>query len=205
MAPTDFQTNKPYRLALYARPSDRRRFNATTLRAENSKLCTTRKNESNISSISNISSKSKTKNQTKNTRCKRVNNVMLFDENTRPDNEKKVHEETPEKTQMDISSILRTPNSRKKVLTDVNSKVLTKTKQVKIRKSYERKCKGKSTEIVVPEQPSNEIIKEMEIKKLSRTKTKKVTAEEQEFEKWASNINSDFNDIDKFELSIAFD
>lgn len=107
--------------------------------------------------------------------------------------------------QHESNSILKLLNSsRKKVLTEVNSKPLPKTKQCKVRRSYERKCKEKQPEIRV-ERPSNEIIKELEIKQLTKTKSKKTTKEELEFEKWASDLKSDFNDVDKFELSITYD
>lgn len=89
-------------------------------------------------------------------------------------------------------------------MTEVNSKPLTKTRQCKTRKSYERKYKLNEPEIVF-EEPSSKIIQEMEVQKLSKTKIKKPAKEDKEFEKWANDINSDFDDVDKFELSIAYD
>ncbi|EEB13379.1 hypothetical protein Phum_PHUM237340 [Pediculus humanus corporis] len=169
LAPIEFQADKPYRLALYIKPTH------------------------------------KNVNSTKKNKSGRKVNVMLFDENVVPPNDKKTEETSPKKIKNDITSFLKNSNtSKKNVLTELNSKPVAKSKQYKVRKSYERKCKGTNCDVIA-EKASDEIIKELEIKKLSKTKLKKSNKEDQEFEKWASDINSDFNDVDKFELSIAYD
>lgn len=89
MAPVDFQTDKPYRLALYVRPSHRRKVNVTnafTLLKNASQKSSGKKNGSTVNS--RIKSRSSLQNKRK---AKDVNSVMLFDENVKPENETKVN------------------------------------------------------------------------------------------------------------------
>lgn len=87
----EFQTNKPYRLALYVRPSERRKLNTTNsyslLKDSNQRIS----NKSKPKCDSKSSVKVKEKVQTKITRSfKRLSSVMLFDENIKPENDAKV-------------------------------------------------------------------------------------------------------------------
>lgn len=88
---------------------------------------------------------------------------------------------------------------------DVDGSSLPKPAKRKFCKSYEKKFKEYADSEKVPDPPSDQILKEMDMKKITRSKIKKPNKEEQEFEKWAENMNSAFDDIDKFELSINYD
>ena len=87
LAPIEFQADKPYRLALYIKPSERRKkvvTNAFSLLKREKINSTVKKNEINKSSAH------KNVNSTKKNKSGRKVNVMLFDENVVPPNDKKV-------------------------------------------------------------------------------------------------------------------